>query len=191
MKVESRRGRHARDDSVTEHADVAIELVRGDGPLGTTVPIRSYVLGEVQGIAERISNVISRCETEADDHVRAELISHGVGLIRAWCESYVEQKVLGNAVSRLGWQINPKEAALITPERVARAERLSRIHEQLHQRIAAHPQPGELGHRTMSTSELKQIWDEAQAAVTSELGVPREATAASVVPETATFQGRG
>lgn len=144
--------------------DRAWALVRTGSRLGSTARLTTSVLGRVDELEERIESVIAAAERESDPNEQHGLVTHGLGLLRAWCESFVEQKVVCGAVARLDWQVKPGKLADVDQRKIERGRRIARLYDRLHQRIDAHAQPGELMHRPDGLADLKELWDEAKRA---------------------------
>ncbi|MEJ7630523.1 MAG: AAA family ATPase [Nocardioidaceae bacterium] len=142
--------------------DRAWTLVRTGGRLGATARLSTSVLGSVEGLEARIGSLIVDAERESDLTAQHELVVHGLGLLRAWCESFVEQKVLCGAVARLDWQVKPGKLVDVDQGKIDRGHAVASLHERLHQRIDAHAQPGELMHRPDGLADLKELWTEAK-----------------------------
>ena len=144
--------------------DRAWTLVHTAGRLGTTSRLDSRVLGNVDRLGERIEDLVARAEQEAEPGARHELVSHGFGLLRAWCESFVEQKVVCGVVARLDWQVRPTRLAHIDQRTLERGRAVVRVYNRLHQRIDVHAQPGELMHRSDGLGDLTELWAAAKRA---------------------------
>jgi len=144
--------------------DQAWVLMRGANHVGATAPITTHVLGNVEELENRIEAVIADAEREIAFPARHELISHGLGLLRAWCESFIEQKTLCGAVTRLSWQVKPAELRNLDQRKIDSGRAIARLYEKLHPRIGAHAQPGELLHRPDGLTDLQELWAEAKHA---------------------------
>lgn len=138
--------------------------MRTNGRLGTTVRLDTSVLGNVERLGERIDALTAKAGQETDPGARHEFASHGFGLLRAWCESFVEQKVLCGVVARLDWQVKPTKLVDIDQKTLDRGQAVARVYNRLHQRIDAHAQPGELMHRPDGLDDLTELWAEAKRA---------------------------
>jgi energy-coupling factor transporter ATP-binding protein EcfA2 len=142
--------------------DRAWMLVTSPDMLGTTARLTTSVLGGVDDLAEKIDATIAKATAETDLGVRCELTGHGLSLLRAWCESFVEQKVLCNVVARLDVQVRPTKLVDIDQVKLARGQAVAQVYDRLHQRIDAHAQPGELLHRSDDLGDLVELWADAR-----------------------------
>lgn len=144
--------------------DRAWTLVRTGSRLGATARLTTSVLGRVDELEKRIDSVIAAAERESDPNEQHGLVTHGLGLLRAWCESFVEQKVVCGAVARLDWQVKPSKLVNVDQRKINCGQQIARLYGRLHQRIDAHAQPGELMHRPDGLADLKELWTEAKRA---------------------------
>lgn len=142
--------------------DVAKTLVRTGGQLGTTTPLNSKLFGSADRLKKQISNYLEKAERATDIDDQHQLIAHALGLLRAWCEAFVEQKVLSGVVTRLDWQVRPNNLRHLDQQKLDAGRAVAALYNKLHQRVDAHAQPGELLHRRDGLADLKELWAEAQ-----------------------------
>jgi hypothetical protein len=115
-------------------------------------------------ISKRINVTIEQART-AEAAVQDALVERGYDLVRAWCEAFVEQDLLGNVTQRYRANIMMTKLTSIRPDRFSAAVAVvGPIFEKACRCMGGHSQPAEQLSVRPTLSELQADWAQAQEA---------------------------
>lgn len=139
--------------------------VRGDNNVkGIVCPDVEPRLDTPTQIGGRISETIQRAKS-ADPALQDALVERGYGLLRSWCEAFVEQELLQNVTQRYRANVMMGKLDQIKLDRFPDASRIANeIFDKSCRYMTGHSQPGEQLNVRASVQELEGDWAKAQQA---------------------------
>ena len=121
-------------------------------------------MGHSRKVKPRINELIQNAETNSGE-ARQALVESAYSMLRSWCEAVTEQDLLRGVTQRYQPNVMMTRLTAIRADRLPEAiEVISRVFEKACRHTEAHSQPLEtLGSRP-TLDDLKNDWNEAQAA---------------------------
>lgn len=140
------------------------EVRDGGKTKGVLAPNVEPRLDTPADLAKRI-NVKLQEVPNAEPVVQDALIKETYDLIRAWCEAFVEQDLLGNVTQRYRKNIMMTRLSKINPSRLAAAVAvIEPLFNRANNRFTGHAHAAEYMSTKPTLDELQEDWEKAKAA---------------------------